>query len=198
MIIGITGGTGSGKTTLLQCIADRNGLILDCDAIYHELLRTSPALLDAIESRFPGTVTGGVLDRKKLGAVVFSDKNALGDLNAITHMAVKAEILKRLESKPALAAIDAIGLFEGGLDTLCDVTVAVTAPAQDRIKRIMARDGISEEYARSRVAAQHPDEWFTSRCDDVLENNGTPSDFRRKCLAFLDKEDIIEEKNKGA
>lgn len=196
MIIGITGGTGSGKTTLLQCIADRNGLILDCDAIYHELLRTSPALLDAIESRFPGTVTDGALDRKKLGAVVFADKNALADLSAITHSAVKAEVVKRLESKPALAAIDAIGLFEGGLDTLCDVTVAVTAPTQDRVKRIMARDGISEEYARSRIAAQHPDEWFTGRCDYVLENTGTPSDFRRKCLAFLGKEDIIKEKTK--
>ena len=73
MILGITGGTGCGKTTLLNCIAEQGGLILDCDAIYHELLRNDPALLSAIEARFPGSVENGVLQRKKLGSLVFSD-----------------------------------------------------------------------------------------------------------------------------
>ncbi len=197
MIIGITGGTGSGKSTLLDLIAQRGGLVLDCDAIYHGLLSTSPALLRAIETRFPGTVAEGILDRKKLGTVVFADKNALQDLNRITHSAVRAEILRRLENVSGLAAIDAIALFEGDLASLCDVTVAVTAPEEVRVQRIMARDGIPEEYARRRIAAQHSDDWFTSRCDFVLENNGTPLEFTAKCLAFLDKGDIIEEKTKG-
>ena len=185
MIIGITGGTGSGKSTLLHLIEDLGGLVLDCDAIYHELLQTDTALLSAIELRFPGTVTDGSLDRKKLGAIVFADKNALQELNHITHAAVKQEVLRRLASKPNLVAIDAIGLFEGELDSLCDVTVAIIAPAEDRIRRIMARDGISEEYAHSRIAAQHTDDWFASRCDYVLENNGTVEDFQAKCIAFF-------------
>jgi dephospho-CoA kinase len=185
MIIGITGGTGSGKSTLLHLIEDLGGLVLDCDAIYHELLQTDTALLSAIELRFPGTVTDGSLDRKKLGAIVFADKNALQELNHITHAAVKKEVLRRLASKPNLVAIDAIGLFEGELDSLCDVTVAVTAPAEDRIRRIMARDGISEEYAKNRIAAQHTDDWFASRCGYVLENNGTVEDFQAKCIAFF-------------
>ena len=154
MILGITGGTGCGKTTLLTCIAEQGGLILDCDAIYHDLLKTDTALLDAIEGRFPGTVENGVLQRKKLGNLVFSDENALNDLNRITHGAVKAEVVRRLAEKPKLAAIDAIALFEGGLAELCDVTVAVTAPEEARIQRLMARDGISEDYARSRITAQ--------------------------------------------
>ena len=130
MIIGITGGTGCGKTTLLNLIAAQGGLVLDCDAIYHQLLQKDHSLLQAIEDRFPGTVTDGALDRKKLGAIVFSDENALLDLNRITHSAVKKEVLRRLETRPRLAAIDAIGLFEGGLAEICDVTVAVIAPAE--------------------------------------------------------------------
>ena len=192
MILGITGGTGCGKTTLLRCIAAQGGLILDCDAIYHDLLRTDPALLGAIEKRFPGTVENGVLQRKKLGKLVFSDEKALNDLNQITHGAVKAEVLRRLAHTPQLAAIDAIGLFEGGLAELCDVTVAVTAPEEDRIRRLMTRDGIDRDYAKRRIAAQKSAEWFRERCDFCLENNGTQADFQETCLAFLRKLGIMK------
>lgn len=193
MILGITGGTGCGKTTLLNCAAQQGGLILDCDAIYHELLRTDPALLSTIETRFPGTVENGVLQRKKLGNLVFSNEKALSDLNAITHGAVKAEVLRRLEANPKLAAIDAIGLFEGGLAELCDVTVAVAAPEEDRIRRLMARDGIERAYAKRRIDAQKSAQWFRERCDYCLENDGSPEDFRKICLAFLRKIGIMEQ-----
>ena len=191
MILGITGGTGSGKSTLLHLIAQRGGLVLDCDEIYHNLLQTDVSLLCSIENAFPGTVANGTLDRKKLGTIVFSDETALQKLNHITHAAVKKEVLRQLEAKPSLAAIDAIGLFEGELDSLCDVTVAITAPAEDRIHRIMARDGISEEYARNRIAAQHDETWFASKCDFVLNNNGTAEDFQAKCVAFFRRIGII-------
>ncbi len=186
-VIGITGGSGSGKTTLLRAVEAAGGMVLDCDAIYHELLQTDAALRNAIESRFPGVVTDGRLDRKKLGSIVFADENALSDLNRITHSAVKAEVLRRLESQPKLAAIDAIGLHDGGLDTICDITVAVISPEKDRIARLMAREGISEEYAKNRIAAQHSDAWFRKKCDHVLENTGSLADFQAKCVAFLAK-----------
>ncbi len=191
MTIGITGGTGCGKTTLLGVIREAGGLILDCDAIYHRLLVSDRALLGSIEARFPGVVENGTLQRKKLGALVFSDEKALLDLNKITHSAVKAEVLRILETAPKLAAIDAIALFEGGLAELCDLTVAVTAPEEDRVKRLMARDGISEDYARSRIAAQHDEAWFRERVGYVLENSGTQEQFRKKCLAFLQENGII-------
>ena len=192
MILGITGGTGCGKTTLLKVIAENGGLVLDCDAIYHELLASDTGLLAALETRFPGTVENGVLQRKKLGAIVFSDEKTLESLNKITHGAIKAEVLRRLENSPKLAAIDAIALFEGGLAELCHMTVAVTAPEEVRIQRLMCRDNISEDYARSRIAAQHDENWFRQHCDCTLENNGTEIQFREKCLAFLKNRDIIE------
>jgi len=192
MILGITGGTGCGKTTLLKTIAEKGGLILDCDAIYHQLLATDKSLLKAIETRFPGTVENGQLQRKKLGTIVFSDENALLDLNRITHSAIRSEVLKQLEAAPGLAAIDAIALFEAGLSELCNITIAVTAPLEDRVQRLMKRDGITEAYARARIAAQHDDDWFHQRCDWILKNNGTEMQFREKCLAFLEMPCIMD------
>ena len=191
MIIGITGGTGCGKTTLLSIIRDHGGQILDCDAIYHNLLKTDAQLLRAIEARFPGTLEDGSLNRKKLGSIVFADADALLDLNRITHSAVRDEVIRHLEYAPRVAAIDAIALFEGELAELCDVTVAVTAPEEDRVRRLMQREGISEEYAHSRIAAQKSDAYFAEMCDHVLVNDGTIDAFRAKCLAFLHSLDIM-------
>ena len=190
-IIGITGGTGCGKTTLLGCIQEKGGLVLDCDAIYHKLLQEDGQLLSAIDARFPGVVEQGVLQRKKLGNLVFSDKNALADLNKITHAAIKAEVQRLLQNAPKLAAIDAIALFESGLAELCHTTVAVTAPTEDRVQRLMARDQIPEEYARKRIAAQRSSEAFSSLCRHTLVNDGDICAFRAKCLAFLAEFAII-------
>ena len=192
LIIGITGGTGSGKTTLLDTVRKFGGTVIDCDAVYHRLLKEDPYMLSTIEDRFPGTVRDGVLDRKKLGSIVFGDEQALKELNFITHSAVRAEVVRMLPFAPSLVAIDAIGLFESGLAQLCDVTVAVTAPVEKRVQRLMQRDGITEEYARQRIAAQHDDGWFREKCDHVLENDREFDAFATKCVAFLRRVGIME------
>lgn len=192
MIIGITGGSGCGKTTALNVIRDMGGLVLDCDAIYHRLLQEDSSLLKDIETRFPGTVESGQLQRKKLGNIVFSDENSLSDLNKITHAAVKSEVLRQLEGHSGLAAIDAIGLFEGGLAALCQMTVAICAPEEDRINRLMSREGISREYAQKRIAAQRSQEEFRNMCDYTLENGENMESFQAKCLAFFTEKCIIK------
>ena len=194
-IVGITGGTGCGKTTALEVIRELGGYVIDCDAVYHRLLQFDKEMLSAIESRFPGVVADGVLDRKKLGSIVFADPAALKDLNAITHSAVKQDVLRQILPTPELIAIDAIGLFEGGLAALCDATIAITAPKGDRIARLMAREGISREYAEKRIAAQPSNEEFSQLCDHTLENNGDKDAFRAKCLDFFSHLAIIKEKS---
>jgi len=190
-VIGITGGTGCGKTTLLNVIREHGGTVLDCDAIYHDMLKTDKALLTAIEARFPGVVENGCLQRKKLGAIVFADPAELAALNAITHSAIKQKVLSLMAEAPGLTAIDAIGLFEGKLAELCSVTVAVIADPEVRVKRLMVRDGITEEYAKNRIAAQHDNTWFQKMSDHCLENNASSELFHAKCIAFLQTLDII-------
>ena len=192
-IVGITGGTGCGKTTALKLLADLGATVFDCDALYHQMLTYDTRLLSAIEARFPSTVENGVLNRKKLGNIVFTDETALLDLNRITHSAIRASLLQQLPSVPSLIAIDAIELFAGGLSELCDVTIAVTAPEEDRIARLTVRDSISREQALLRIRAQKPESYFREKCDFILENSGSQGDFYDKCLAFFHNLLIIKE-----
>ena len=197
IVIGITGGTGSGKTTLLRAIEAMGGHGIDCDTLYHHLLETDGALLADIESRFPGVVENGSLQRKKLGAQVFSDPAALADLNRITHTYVcsAVRVLLREHADVSLVGIDAIALFESGLADLCDLTVAVTAPEGLRIERLMGRDSITQDYAQQRIRAQKSDVEFTAMADYSLSNAGrTPAEFMEQCMQFLKGVLNMEEK----
>ncbi len=194
-VIGITGGSGCGKTTLLRRIEAMGGLCIDCDALYHRLLAEDSAMIEAILERFP-TVGGDTgIDRKKLGAIVFADPEALKDLNRITHSRVEEKVQELLAGSSApLAAIDAIGLFESRLKELCHVTVAVTAPREARVQRLMARDNISRAYAESRIDAQRQNEEFARLCRYCLCNDSSEEEFEKKCDQFLKGVTPMEEK----
>ena len=186
LIVGLTGGTGAGKTSALAALEDLGGTVLDCDAVYHQMLRTDPALREAITAAFgPVFCPDGSLDRQKLGTLVFSDHAALDWLNAIVYEYLPPELLRRAQGH-TLVGLDAISLMESGLGRLCACTVAVLAPAEDRVRRIMARDGISEDYARLRISAQQPDAFYRERCSHILENNcATPAQFREQARIFF-------------
>ncbi|MBP5165926.1 MAG: diaminobutyrate--2-oxoglutarate transaminase [Oscillospiraceae bacterium] len=190
LVIGITGGTGAGKTTALEAVKKLGGTVIDCDEVYHGLLKNSGEMLARIAERFPDAVENGVLDRKKLGAAVFADEAALLELNGITHGYVYDEVRRLLDEARSegrkIAAVDAIALVESGLGRLCDVTAAVSAPEETRVRRLMERENISEQYARSRIAAQKSDEWFAGHCDMVLVNDAGRETFEKRCMDIFE------------
>ena len=188
-IIGITGGSGSGKTTALETLRDFGALVIDCDAVYHELLESDAALVDALAERFPAAQKDGGIDRSALAAIVFSDPGALEDLNSISHRFVKEEVERRLRgwamAGGTLAALDAIELISSGLGARCEKVVGVLADRERRIERIMRRDAIGAERARARIDAQRGDDYFLENCDDVLRNDGDAASFSLLCRTYF-------------
>ncbi|MBQ2061885.1 MAG: threonylcarbamoyl-AMP synthase [Oscillospiraceae bacterium] len=187
IVIGLTGPTGAGKTSALLALERLGGVILDCDAIYHEMLRTDDSLRRYITDAFGDVFDENGLNRQKLGAVVFADPSAMDRLNAIIFDVIPREVERRIaETDAPLVGIDAINLFESGMDRLCRRTVALLAPAETRLRRIMARDGISEEYARLRIASQKNDDWYRAHCTDILVNDAvSAAEFENKAHAFF-------------
>ncbi len=189
LVIGITGPTGAGKTSALRALERLGGQVLDCDAIYHEMLQSDMPLRTAIIDAFGDVFTPeGHLDRQKLGTVVFGDPASLDRLNGIIFAHLPRELQRRMDGSEApVVGIDAISLIESGLDKLCCRTLAVLAPAEQRIARIMARDNIPEEYARLRVQAQKSDDFYRAHCTDILMNDGaSAADFEEAALTALE------------
>lgn len=196
-IIGITGPTGAGKTTALREIEKLGGAVIDCDAVYHDLLESDITLQGMLENAFgPLRDERGAIDRKKLGTIVFGDPEKLEQLNTIAQTATVKRTQELLEEYRAkgknLVAIDAIALLESPLAKLCDATIAVIAPPEVRVQRIMVREGISEEYAWSRVKAQKSDDYFTHGCGYTLYNDcAQAEEFARQARTLV--ESILQE-----
>ena len=156
---------------------------------------------NAINMVFPGVFRAdGSLNRQKLGQEVFAKKERLAKLNSIVYRFLIPEIRRLIGEGDGLYAIDAINLLESGLDSLCDRTVAVTAPMELRVRRIMARDDITEQYARMRISAQKSDEYYRTKCDCELSNAAdTPEAFRGEARLYFKRliDSIKEEKSHG-
>lgn len=190
-VIGITGGTGCGKTTALDTLREMGALIIDCDAVYHRLLRESKAMLEDIDRAFPGVVRDGTLDTKELGNIVFKDEEKLLMLNLLTHQYVGAEMDKMMRDFAVnggrICGVDAIALIESGVADICDATVGVVAPTEVRIDRLMRRDGVSREYAQMRIAAQQTNEFYERNCTYTLSNDGSMEEFAEKSRELFRK-----------
>ncbi|MBE6554730.1 MAG: dephospho-CoA kinase [Ruminococcaceae bacterium] len=193
-VIGLTGGSGSGKSTVATLLQEKGLRVLDADRIYHELLASDPEMNAELADAFGDEILSesGIVDRKKLGALVFGKPDAearLHILNEITHKYVMVRIRKMLQEARgeglSIVVLDAPLLFEAGAEVLCDTVIGVIAPTEQRIARLIERDGITHEQARARIAAQHGDDFFRARCDLILENDSDESALLERLMQLL-------------
>ena len=195
VILGITGGSGTGKSTLAKTLKVFGMETLDCDKIYHEMLLDCSEMIEEIGTRFNNVSVNGVIDRQRLGGIVWRDPNALNDLNNITHKHVNIEIDKRInelsEQGNDFISIDAIALIESGQSKKCDFIIGVIASVEKRIARIIERDKLTRKHAKMRVYAQKPDSFYRLNCNCIIENNfKTLEEFEREGYDFFWNLDI--------
>jgi len=177
-VIGLTGGTGSGKSVVSKSLAAAGAVIVDADKIAHDIILKGEPAYDEIIAYY-GT---GILDaegniiRKKLGEIVFNDKKKLAFLNQCTHKYITAEVKREItaakEAGTAKAIIvDAPLLLEAGLEKVCDLVWVVYAEPEVRAQRVMARDGITYELAKARIANQKSWEEYRNAASAVIDNS---------------------------
>ncbi|WP_190132438.1 dephospho-CoA kinase [Streptomyces mashuensis] len=184
--VGLTGGIGAGKSEVSRLLASHGAVIIDSDRIAREVVEPGTPGLAAVVAEFgPGVLAAdGSLDRPRLGAVVFADKERLAALNAIVHPLVRQRSaeLEAAASADAAAVVvhDVPLLVENGLMPLYDVVVVVDAPDATRLSRLTEVRGMTPEEARARMAAQAGREQRLAAADVVIDNDGSLADLERR------------------
>lgn len=175
MLIGLTGMSGAGKSTVAALFEKKGFRVIDCDALVHSLyedVRYVRLIADAFGEEY---VRKGAVDRKKLGALVFSDPQALKKLNDTVAPFILSAVTVRIQAAKAeelSTVLDAPLLFEYGLEKYCDSVIGVIVDIETAVKRLCVRDGRSEQELRARLYSQHDGMFFREHCDYVLENDG--------------------------
>ncbi|MBL9038185.1 MAG: dephospho-CoA kinase [Archangium sp.] len=159
-VYGLTGGIASGKSTVSELFRAKGAPVVDADVVARQVVQPGTPALEAIAARFPGVVRDGVLDRKALGARVFSDAAERQALNAIVHPRVREAVTAELAALAAkgheVAIYDAPLLIENRLHEGLAGVVVVTVPLDVQRARLMARDGSTAAEADARIASQLP------------------------------------------
>ncbi len=197
-LIGLTGNIACGKSTVVAMLRELGAHVIDADRVTHTLQQPGEAVYDQIVAAFGAGIlsaAGGPIDRRALGAIVFNDPAALRQLEQIVHPAVRARIRGWLEAvatdyarqpataHPTVAVIDAIKLLEAGWKPLCDAIWVVSCPPEQQLARLITTRGMSEDEARTRIAAQPPQAEKIAQASVVIDNSGTIDQTRAQVAA---------------
>lgn len=175
MVIGITGNSGTGKSEIAKLLAEKiNAEIINADLVAKKLSEPGNIYNEKIVELFGEEILENKkINRKKLADIIYNNSQKRELLNNLTYIYVGNEIkhmVKLIKNQNVI--IDAPLLFESGLDKFCDFTIAVFADEKTKVERICKRDGIDESIAKSRLSIQEKIEYYKTRADYILENNG--------------------------
>lgn len=176
-VVGLTGGIGSGKSTVLEMLQRRGAIVIDADAIVHELQRPGTEVFDAMVEAFGEGIVApdGTLDRPVVAAIVFNDESELERLNEIVHPAVGKEVLERLAAagQDAIVVIDIPLLTENTRkERRLEKVIVVDVSPETQVERAVAR-GASESDVRARIASQATRHERLALADHVIDNEGS-------------------------
>lgn len=193
-LIGLCGPSGSGKTLVGSLFAMNGFVHIDCDKLVHQRVHTRPDVRAAVAKHFgEEMLLPDGLNRKALGQIVFHDAQKLELLNSLLQEAILEEVTAAVENAGCeYALLDAPTLFESGIHKRCAAVIAMIAPLNTCIERIMSRDGIDRETAKARLARQKDEEFLRKHCKYVLENDGNIVKLTKNALALA--EEIKKEK----
>ena len=193
-IIGLTGTMASGKSTAAAFFRDFAGIpVIDADIVGHEIL-TKPEVINKLAEAFgPQILNGDAIDRKALAAAAFVDESHTETLNHITHPEICAEVRRRIdqfleaEDEAPFLIVEAYGLLQSDLKDMVDAVWAVGCDRRTRIRRVMQRNGLTEEEAKARIGSQWPDEKYREAADVYLDGSGTESFLKEQCKILLQR-----------
>ena len=188
-ILGLTGGIATGKSHLSDVLREAGAPVVDADRISHEVTAPGGAAIPLIHEAFGAEyVKDGILDRKALGALVFSDREALEKLNAITHPLIFAEmsaqIAKAEQAGVPVVVLDVPLLFETGYDRLCDEVWCAWIPRKLQLERLVVRDHLTHAEAEKRIQSQMSAWEKRRRADRLIDTRGTLEESAKKVTAM--------------
>ena len=190
MKIGLTGSIACGKSAVSQYLRELGYVVADADAVSRSLTAPGGKALPLLREAFgDGIFDGAVLNRRRLGSIVFGDERKREQLNAILHPLIIRAVQAELEANDApdtLVFGDVPLLYESGMAHMFDRILVVSAPRETQIARLLARDGLSREDAERRIDAQMPLAQKCALADAVIDTDGPMENTRAQVRALID------------